>query len=166
VPARLRNQWENEREAWMRVHAKPWNADTECEYHHRFSGAIEQWLDAGRGTCLLRRADCAGIVADTLRHFEGHRVVMLSFAVMPNHVHALFVQNPMWPLEKLIQSWKRLLRARSINYWNDRAVCGSAITLIGLSATRSILRIAFVTSGGILPKSRLNLKGIRSMGER
>jgi REP element-mobilizing transposase RayT len=53
-------------------------------------------------------------VAETLRHFEGERVAMISFVVMPNHVHALFAQNPEWPLEKLLQSWKRFT-TREIN---------------------------------------------------
>jgi len=119
IPSRLRDQWENEREAWLKVHPEPWTNETEREYHQRFSGAIERWLDAGHGACLLRKQDCAQIVAETLRHFEGERVVMISFAVMPNHVHALFVQNPEWPLEKLTQSWKRFA-ARQINKLLDR----------------------------------------------
>jgi REP element-mobilizing transposase RayT len=114
VPARLLNQWEDEREAWLRLHPEPWSTEMEQEYHQRFSGAIERWLDSGYGSCLLRRPECAQIVAETLRHFEGERVVMISFAVMPNHVHALFVQNPEWPLEKLIRSWKGFT-ARQIN---------------------------------------------------
>ncbi len=85
---------------------EPWSYEIEREYHQRFSGAIEHWLDAGHGSCLLRQPKCAEIVAETLRHFEGERVVMISAVVMPNHVHALFVQNPEWPLEKLIRSWK------------------------------------------------------------
>ena len=32
---------------------------------------------------------------------------MISFVVMPNHVHSLFVQEPSWPLEKLTYTWKR-----------------------------------------------------------
>jgi putative transposase len=119
VPSRLRNQWQDEREAWMRVHPEPWNAEVEREYHQRFSGAIEQWLDAGHGACLLRRPACAQIVAETLHHFEGERVVMISFVVMPNHVRALFVQNPEFPLEKLIRSWKGFT-ARQINKLLDR----------------------------------------------
>jgi putative transposase len=119
VPTHLRNQWENDRDAWVRVHPEPWTSETEREYHERFSGAIERWLDAGHGACLLRREDCAEIVADTLRHFEGERVVMISFVVMPNHVHALFVQNPAWPLEKLLQSWKRFT-TREINKLLER----------------------------------------------
>jgi REP element-mobilizing transposase RayT len=124
VPPRLRNQWESEREAWLKVHPEPWSAETELEYHQRFSGAIERWLDAGYGACLLRRHECAETVAETLRHFEGDRVVMISSVVMPNHVHALFVQNPEWPLEKLIRSWKGFtarqinkLLGRSGNFW-------------------------------------------------
>jgi REP element-mobilizing transposase RayT len=124
IPSQVLNQWENERRAWLQLHAEPWSAEIEREYHRRFSGAIEQWLDAGHGACLLRRPDCAKVVAETLHHFDGERVVMASFVVMPNHVHALFVQNPEWPLEKLIRSWKGFtarqinkLLGRSGNFW-------------------------------------------------
>ena len=120
VPSKLRNQWEDDRQAWQSLHPEPWNSEVELEYHKRFSGAIEQWLDAGHGACLLRRRECAQIVAETLRHFEGERVVLISGVVMPNHVHALFVQNPLWPLEKLLQSWKRFT-TREINKLLDRA---------------------------------------------
>ena len=111
---------EEERHAWLRIHPEPWRIEIEREYHERFSGAIERWLDAAYGACLLRNPGCARIVAETLRHFEGERVVMLSFVVMPNHVHALFAQNPDWPLEKLIQSWKRYT-TREINKLLERA---------------------------------------------
>ncbi len=70
VPHRLRAQWESEREAWLRVHPQPWSAEVENEYHERFSGAIERWLDAGHGSCILRRHDCAEIVAEALRYFD------------------------------------------------------------------------------------------------
>jgi REP element-mobilizing transposase RayT len=124
VPIRLRNQWEDEREAWLLVHPEPWTNEIEREYYQRFSAAIERWLDAGHGSCLLRQSECAQIVAETLRHFEGERIVMVSFVVMPNHLHALFVQNPEWALEKVIHSWKRfttrqinLLLGRSGSFW-------------------------------------------------
>jgi uncharacterized protein (UPF0276 family) len=71
IPSQLLNQWENERAAWLRVHPEPWSAEIEREYHQRFSSAIEQWLDAGHGVCLLRKPGCAQIVAETLLHFDG-----------------------------------------------------------------------------------------------
>jgi hypothetical protein len=89
VPSHLLTQWERERDAWLKLHPEPWSSEIERDYHQRFSGAIERWLDARHGSCLLRRHDCAQIVADTLRHFEGERVIMISLVVMPNHVHAL-----------------------------------------------------------------------------
>ena len=114
IPSNVLGRWQDEREAWLRLHPEPWSFEIELEYHQRFSGALEHWLDQGHGDCLLRRHDCAEIVAETLRHFEGERLVMISFAVMPNHVHALFVQNSEWPLGKLIRSWKGFT-ARQVN---------------------------------------------------
>jgi len=120
VPTRLLAQWEDERDAWLRVHPEPWSEEIERDYHRRFSGAFESWLDDGHGMCVLRRQDCAQVVAETMRHFEGERLVLISAVVMPNHAHALFVQNPEWPLEKLIRSWKGF-SARKINSLLGRA---------------------------------------------
>jgi REP element-mobilizing transposase RayT len=53
-------------------------------------------------------------VADALRHFDGERIAQIAWVVMPNHVHAVFVLNPAWPLEKIILSWKGFT-ARCIN---------------------------------------------------
>jgi putative transposase len=124
VPSHLLGQWQEEREGWLHLNPEPWSTEIELEYHRRFSGALEQWLDQGHGGCLLRRPDCAKVVAETLCHFEGERVIMISFAVMPNHVHALFVQNAEWPLAKLVRSWKGFtarqinkLLARSGGFW-------------------------------------------------
>ena len=38
-----------------------------------FRGRIDEWLDAGSGSCLLRNDDAAEIVAEALAHFEGQR---------------------------------------------------------------------------------------------
>jgi len=119
VPAHLRSQWESEREIWLRFHPEPWGSEVESEYHKRFSGAIERWLDAGHGSCVLRRPDCTKIVAEAIRYFDGERLAMISTIVMPNHVHAVFVQNSEHPLEKLIRSWKPYT-ARKINELHGR----------------------------------------------
>jgi hypothetical protein len=101
VPGHLRNQWESERVTWLRLHPEPWTTEIESEYHRRFSGAIERWLDAGHGSCVLRRSDCAKLIAETLRHFDGERLALISSIIMPNHVHAVFVQSPEHPLGKV-----------------------------------------------------------------
>jgi putative transposase len=53
-------------------------------------------------------------VDEALRYFDGARLALISSIVMPNHVHALFVQNADWPLEKLVRSWKSF-SSRQIN---------------------------------------------------
>jgi putative transposase len=114
LPESLRSEWESDRAVWIRLHPEPWSSATEREYHIRFSGTIERWLDAGHGSCILRRADCAAVIADALRYFDGDRCTQITSVVMPNHVHTLFVQNLDWPLEKLLHTWKSFT-ARQIN---------------------------------------------------
>ena len=114
VPQHLREQWESDRGTWLRFHPPPWDAEAEGKYRERFSGAIERWLDAGHGSCVLRRRERAAVVAEALRHFDGDRVLQIAWVVMPNRVHAVFVLNPAWSLEKIILSWKGFT-ARKIN---------------------------------------------------
>ena len=59
VPAKLRFQLDEERTIWLRANPEPWSDDIEQEYHKRFSAAIERWLDAGYGACVLRRKSVA-----------------------------------------------------------------------------------------------------------
>jgi len=104
IPTEARAQWEEERATWLRFHPEPWDPETEQENHKRFAGAIERWLDAGQGSCLLRQRDCASVVNDALRHLDGQRLALISSIIMPNHVHALLVQNREYPLEDLLHS--------------------------------------------------------------
>lgn len=107
LPKALLDQHYHEREQWLRSHPEPWDEATEAEYHQRFSARMDAWLDEGHGSCLLRDSRCSEIVSQALRHFDGERVAMISFVVMPNHVHGLFTLNQAWKLEELIHSWKR-----------------------------------------------------------
>src|SRR6476659_5150982 len=64
LPAGRLGEWQDQKEAWLRHHPKPWNAKTEAEYHKRFSVRIDEWLDAGHGSCILGQPALAKIVAD------------------------------------------------------------------------------------------------------
>jgi len=114
IPQDLRARWSAERDTWLQLHRQPWTSKVEQEYHKRFSAAIDQWLDAGHGACIFNRIDCVSIVDETLHFFDGKRLALISFVIMPNHVHVLFVQHAGFPLERLLRSWKTFT-ARSIN---------------------------------------------------
>lgn len=106
IPRALLAQWEEERVKWMTFHPRPWDEATEREYHTRFSGTFEHWLDAGHGSCALERTEIAAIVAECLARFDGTRYLHHAWVIMPNHVHALFSLHVDGALEKVVHTWK------------------------------------------------------------
>jgi type I restriction enzyme R subunit len=114
LPKAKLDQWKNERDSWMAHHPEPWDKKTEAEYHERFSHQIDEWLDQGSGSCLLKDPANAKIVAHALRHFNGDRYELASFVVMPNHVHVLFRPLEGHALPEIVKSWKGFT-SREIN---------------------------------------------------
>ncbi len=100
------DQWKEERAIWLSLHPEPWDRKTEAEYHDRFSQQIDEWLDQGSGSCVLREPANANIVAEALRYFDGERYEIASFVVMPNHVHVLFRLLGDHALAEILKSWK------------------------------------------------------------
>src|SRR5437899_2814921 len=89
VPQSLLHQWRDERAAWLRSHPPPWRGDEQREYEERFSGRMQDWLDAGMGACHIRRSDVRAQIELCLLHFDGDRYDIDAFVLMPNHVHAV-----------------------------------------------------------------------------
>lgn len=115
VPAEALHAYVIERQQWMATHpAPPWPPEIEKEYHRKFTGRFERWLDRGFGACVLRKPECARIVADTLSHFEGVRSRLHAWVVMPNHVHVIASLVGDESLAGLLKSWKGYT-ARQIN---------------------------------------------------
>jgi putative transposase len=98
MPANLRHEW-----AIM----------LEINHELRRRTKIEEYLDRGRGCCLLRNERAAALVQANWLRFDGKRYRLLAWVVMPNHVHLL---AEIWhtPQSKLIKDWKGFT-ARNIN---------------------------------------------------
>ena len=114
LPEAILTKWRGDRDQWLQHHPKPWDDATEDEYHERFSQTIDQWLDQGHGSCLLRDPENSRIVAEAFEHFDGDRYQLASYVVMPNHVHLLFRTLGERRLSDLVHTWKRFT-AREIN---------------------------------------------------
>ena len=114
LPKAKLDQWKEERAIWLSHHPEPWDEKTETEYHDRFSRQIDEWLDQGSGSCVLKDPANAKIVADALRNFDRERYEIASFVVMPNHVHVLFRPLGDHALAEILKSWKGFT-AREIN---------------------------------------------------
>ncbi len=114
LPADKLARWTEEKHLWLQKNPPPWGVQTEAEYDERFSRAIDDWLDAGEGACLLADPKLARCVANALLHFDHERYIMESFVIMPNHVHVLFRLIEPHQLENVVKSWKGFT-AREIN---------------------------------------------------
>src|SRR5207244_449558 len=116
LPKERLDQWRTEREAWLRWNPEPWTPKQEQEYHERFSGQVERWLDEMHGSCALREPEAARAVADVLNHFDGQRYRNHVWIVMPNHVHAMFSLSKGETLEATMKSWKGVSSRRLNDY--------------------------------------------------
>jgi len=106
MPQSLLAQWQHEREHWHAAHPEPHDGRTRSEYFTRFPQRFQDRLDAGHGSCILRRPEIKSIVEDALRHFDGQRYDLVEFVVMPNHVHVLVTPLADHALSDILHSWK------------------------------------------------------------
>ena len=70
LPKEKLARWNEEKHYWLRDNSPPWSTETESEYHERFSQTIDDWLDAGEGSCLLTDPRAARSVSNALMHFD------------------------------------------------------------------------------------------------
>src|SRR5256886_5116906 len=120
VPQDVLRQWKEELKTWRKFHPEPWDEKTAAEYRKRFLQVREDWLDQSHGSCVLRDAKLAQVVAEALQFFDGQRYHLDAFVVMPNHVHVLVQPLPGHPLNEIVRSWKSYT-ARQINKALDRS---------------------------------------------
>jgi valyl-tRNA synthetase len=106
IPAAKLTALESERVSWLRHNPEPWNDALRKEYYKRFSAKLDEWLDAGSGSCVLRDARAAKVVADALKHFDNHGYKLGAWVVMPNHVHAIVTPLEAHTLSEILHSWK------------------------------------------------------------
>jgi len=118
--------WQEERAIWLKLHPPPWATLVEDEYEQRFLDRIQDWLDAGYGSCALSQKPIQELVAGALGYFNGERYRLGDVVLMPNHVHVLVMPAEGFTLSSILHSWKsysanqanRLLQ-RSGAFWMD-----------------------------------------------
>ena len=106
LPQQKLQQWEAEREVWLRQHPHPHTDEQQRGFHERFSDRVQQWLDAGYGECWLRRPDVSAVVEEALKHLAGERYELGAYVIMPNHVHVLVTPLGDHALSDTLHSWK------------------------------------------------------------
>ena len=72
---------------------------------------FEKMLDAGHGSCVLRRKIFAEIVVDNLEFHDGSRYRLQDWVVMPNHAHVGY-DKPRCTISKIVKGWKSYTATR------------------------------------------------------
>lgn len=111
-------QLKKDRDIWNRLYGSQdivtLPRDVQREHYRLFRARVEQWLDAGSGSCALRIPEARQVMYDTLLLFDGQRYTLGSFAIAGNHVHVLVVPYPGHDLSMILHSWKSYT-AKAIN---------------------------------------------------
>jgi REP element-mobilizing transposase RayT len=97
--------WRSEKAMWLSKHPKPWTPKQTSEYSEVFTERIEEWLDAGMGSCLFNHAENREALKIVIMKAAPANAELHAWVIMPNHAHVLF--RPLRPLPELIKAWKR-----------------------------------------------------------
>jgi REP element-mobilizing transposase RayT len=97
---------EEKQKAFLSRHPEPWDEEILRLYRKYVSRDMEDFLDSGCGSCVLKDANIRKEVEDALHFFDGKRYRLHAFVVMPNHVHVLFALLSGYPQTKVLHSWK------------------------------------------------------------
>jgi len=129
-------------ERWKEDLAKNFVASSELILRKR----IDRYLDQGRGSCALKSTRVAGMVQESLLHFDGARYQLSAWVVMPNHLHTLLTPKSPWSLSRIMKDRNRLLPTKRIESCSKRVSSGWKTISTVTSGTKSILRMPSHTS--------------------
>ena len=66
----------------------------------------EDTLDKGYGSCLLKIDEVAQTQISNWKYFDGVKYDLISYVVMPNHVHVLIKTKADYTIAKIVWGWK------------------------------------------------------------
>ncbi|PCJ56389.1 MAG: hypothetical protein COA79_19005 [Planctomycetota bacterium] len=67
---------------------------------------IDEVIDNGYGSCVLKIPLVAEIIIQNWQHFDKQKYDLIAYVVMPNHVHILINTNKSFSLGQIVHSWK------------------------------------------------------------
>lgn len=72
----------------------------------RLLALLDKYEDAGYGSCVLKNDNVAKIVHDAIFFYHGKKYNVISWCIMPNHVHLLIEVMKNISLSSILHSWR------------------------------------------------------------
>ncbi len=99
VPQHLIDEWKSMADT---LHKLPDNFQAEQELRRQ----IDEYEDNGYGACYFNDARIAQLMVDALKHDDGCRYHLISYCIMPNHVHVLVEVFQGCRLADILHTWR------------------------------------------------------------
>lgn len=80
--------------------------DSDFEQANKLLRLLDQYEDAGKGSCYLKDERIAKLVQDALLFHDGKRYKLLNWCIMSNHVHVLIEKFEGVTLSGVLHSWR------------------------------------------------------------
>ena len=145
LPATKLSALREERDLWLRNHPVPLSDADRQEYHRRFNGKFEYWLDQGYGECRLAPPDLKLIVETALMYFHGERYRLGESIVCQTTFTSLSPRSSpgLWP--QFCGVGSRTLLGKLTRYQIEAGIFGIAKALITLCAVQASSRSSNTT---------------------
>jgi len=93
-------------EEWKSVLSVDNNAEEPTDVARQMHKLIDRFEDSGHGQCFLADSRVADMMEQTLRHDDGRKYDLISYCVMPNHVHVMIRVYEGVSLSSILHTWR------------------------------------------------------------
>ena len=114
LPTEIAKDIANRRTSYIFHHPKPWTYEEEREYTRIVGNKLLKNLDRGYGKCPFKSPQARHIVENAIAYYDGVLYDMLSYVLMPNHIHMLMLFRPNVNVQDAICRLKRYC-GRNVN---------------------------------------------------
>ncbi len=93
-------------EEWKTVLAMENDTKEPTDVARQMYKLVDKFEDSGYGQCFLADSRVADMMEQTLKHNDGKKYDLISYCIMPNHVHVLIRVSEGVSLSSILHTWR------------------------------------------------------------
>ena len=93
-------------EEWKTVLAMENDVEHPTDVARQMHKLVDKFEDSGYGQCFLADSRVADMMEQTLKHDDGKKYDLISYCIMPNHVHVLIRVSEGVSLSSILHTWR------------------------------------------------------------
>ncbi len=93
-------------EEWKMVLTQESDAEGPSDVARQMHKLVDKFEDSGYGQCFLADSRVADMMEQTLKHDDGKKYDVISYCIMPNHVHVMIRVYEGVSLSSILHTWR------------------------------------------------------------